>query len=776
VQRLQGEIVVYQIRKHHHEVPKWGGLGITEAGKSFVRENMHAPRSINHITGKIMDLAPDQRRYYMGNKSSKEEIREAIRGYLRTARRQIAKKSGADFVLISEENVGDTLEQLKSFLKSHEKSQDEFIAKSNTLVRAQNISEQATMIEHVTILSHDVVHSKDGMWTYIVMAHLDTVKIVDKSIQLAKNRDRQGIQLEIDGTATVFDDNDRILLVIGTSDANRNFHAIVYVIVNTENGQVCDEALRVVCALYIARGGLVMRVLRDGGKALSWAIKNNCLAEASCLSHMARGTFSRDGKHGSGTKAALPVYLQKKGCPQWEIDMMVTFLLSFCHLPTIEEYGTARSLLMIYVVEQDYKLTRDKKVKNHVFKEYFPENPHFGCIHSEGEVWSTNGLEKSWDHLKNDIKDMQKRMGHTVIQSLIRFIGQKGGEKMKNGKEMEFADRQRDKIENWMTIQRYATDLPKQYGEAFYFCNSCRTCIEPQTLFGSLATVDEYRKKYGGGITVMIPAQHHVENCYVDCLLRYISPEKEGHGGGSEPRTDHVTLKVMKRYENHQILKKAVEVQICKDVKEDSTDVLRSDLNVVTYLLRRAQRNESARRTVFVGRKIQQMNELEVLGEGNNVGELLDDDIKFTKPDVTHFERKKKGSSPRKKKMKTGPDERSQSGIGKQHKESLQKKNRLGHFRKVFIDFAKKRVKCTCEGYRRNGICMESRLYGLIFFEILPPDNCILSVTRGWMNIRHELQKRLYFNTTWSNRRCNLLHPVLSCAKGKCDCISRSEI
>ena len=54
VQRLQGEIGVY----HQHEVPKWGGLGITEAGKSFVRENMHAPRSINHVTGKIMDLAP----------------------------------------------------------------------------------------------------------------------------------------------------------------------------------------------------------------------------------------------------------------------------------------------------------------------------------------------------------------------------------------------------------------------------------------------------------------------------------------------------------------------------------------------------------------------------------------------------------------------------------------------------------------------------------------------------------------------------------------------
>ena len=73
---------------------------------------------------------------------------------------------------------------------------------------------------------------------------------------------------------------------------------------------------------------------------------------------------------------------------------------------------------------------------------------------------------------------------------------------------------------------------------------------------------------------------------------------------------------------------------------------------------------------------------------------------KFTKPDVTHFERKTKGYSPRKKKMKTGPDERPQSGIGKQHKESLKKKMGLGqHFRKAFIDFATKMVKCTCEGY-----------------------------------------------------------------------------
>ena len=66
---------------------------------------------------------------------------------------------------------------------------------------------------------------------------------------------------------------------------------------------------------------------------------------------------------------------------------------------------------------------------------------------------------------------------------------------MKNGKEIEFAENPCDKLENWMTTQRYATDLPKQYGEAFYFCNSCRTCIEPQILlFGTfLATVDDYR-------------------------------------------------------------------------------------------------------------------------------------------------------------------------------------------------------------------------------------------------------------------------------------------
>ena len=60
---------------------------------------------------------------------------------------------------------------------------------------------------------------------------------MDRSINLMRHRDRQGVQLEIDGTASAFDGNDRILLLIGTSDANRKFHAIVYVIVNTENGR-----------------------------------------------------------------------------------------------------------------------------------------------------------------------------------------------------------------------------------------------------------------------------------------------------------------------------------------------------------------------------------------------------------------------------------------------------------------------------------------------------------------------------------------------------------
>ena len=57
---------------------------------------------------------------------------------------------------------------------------------------------------------------------------------------------------------------------------------------------------------------------------------------------------------------------------------------------------------------------------------------------------------------------------------------------------------------------------------------------------------------------MLIPAQHHVENCYIDCLLRYISPGKEDQGEGSEAGTDNVTLKEMKRYENHEMLKKAV--------------------------------------------------------------------------------------------------------------------------------------------------------------------------------------------------------------------------
>ena len=776
VQRLQGEIVIYQIHKHKHEVPKRGGRGIPEGGKLFVKENMHGSRSINHITSKIMDFPPDQRKYYVGSKSSKEEVRESIRGYIRTAKRNIAKMGGSDS-LLSEENVGGTLEELKAFLKCHEKSQDEFVMSSDILAgRESHTIQEATMRERITILSHDVGQNEDGRWTYIVIAHLDTMKIVDRSINLMRHRDRQGVQLEINGTASIFDGNDRILLVIGTSDANRKFHAIVYVIVNTENGEVCDEALRVVCALYVSRGGQVMRVLRDGGKALAWAIKNNLLAEASCLSHMARGTYSRDGKHGSGTKAALPVYLKKKGCPQWEIDMMVVFLLVFCHLPMVEEYRNARSLLMMYVVGEDYTLARDEKVKNHVFKEYFPPNPHFGCIHQEGEVWSTNGLEKSWDHLKKEIKDIQTRMGHTVIQSVIRFFSQKGGETVKNGKVVEFAEKPRDNIEDWMKIEKYSEELPKHYGEAFYFCNSCRTCINPQILFHTMESVDEYRRTYGDRIMVLIPASHYLENCYVDCLLRYISAGKDGQGEGNGAGTDHVSSKEMKRYEKHPILRKAIEIQLCKDVQEDSINILKTDLNVVNYLLRRAQRNEHVRRTRFVGQTIKRIDDLDELGGGEDTQQQkLLGDIQFIEPDATHFERKKRVSSPRKKKVKTIDDEKSQSALGQQHKASLQRQLGLGYFRKVYIDFGLKKVKCTCEEYRRNGICMESRLYGVLFFKTLPPDYCISTYTRGWMKIRDELQKSLYMRTTWSNKRCDILHEASSCTKGKCGCVTRSE-
>ena len=42
------------------------------------------------------------------------------------------------------------------------------------------------------------------------------------------------------------------------------------------------------------------------------------------------------------------------------------------------------------------------------------------------------------------------------------------------------------------------------------------------------------------------------------------------------------------------------------------------------------------------------------------------------------------------------------------------------------------RVRCTCEDYRRYGICEESRLYGLLFLQKLPTDDCIAGVSTDW--------------------------------------------
>ena len=233
----------------------------------------------------------------------------------------------------------------------------------------------------------------------------------------------------------------------------------------------------------------------------------------------------------------------------------------------------------------------------------------------------------------------------------------------------------------------------------------------------------------------------------------------------------------MKKYEKHPALRKAIEIRLCKDVQEDSVNILKTDLNVVNYLLRRAQRNEHVRRTKFVGQTIKRIDDLDELGGGEDTQkQTLWGDIQFIEPDATHFERKKRVSSPRKKKVKTISDEKSQSALGQQHKASLQRKLGLGYFRKVYIDFRLKKVKCTCEEYRRNGICIESRLYGVLFFKMLPPDYCISTHTQGWMKIRDELQKRLYMHTTWSDKQCDILHEASSCTKGKCGCITRSEL
>ena len=54
-----------------------------------------------------------------------------------------------------------------------------------------------------------------------------------------------------------------------------------------------------------------------------------------------------------------------------------------------------------------------EEVMQHLFGHYFAVDLKWAYIHEDGEVHSTNGLEKGWDVLRNEVNHLQQTSGCT---------------------------------------------------------------------------------------------------------------------------------------------------------------------------------------------------------------------------------------------------------------------------------------------------------------------------------------------------------------------------
>ena len=67
----------------------------------------------------------------------------------------------------------------------------------------------------------------------------------------------------------------------------------------------------------------------------------------------------------------------------------------------------------------------------------------------------------------------------------------------------------------------------------------------------------------------------------------------------------------------------------------------------------------------------------------------------------------------------------------------------LGRFCRVHLTFTGRRrgrhVQCTCEVYRKQRTCDESKIFGLVFFDAIPPVHCMGHICKGWDKIGYKI-------------------------------------
>ncbi|GFH50796.1 predicted protein [Chaetoceros tenuissimus] len=408
--------------------------------------------------------------------------------------------------------IGSSMESLINYINSDGRKMEVDKFASITSKELEEMSKEE--LDKIIILDTDIGENEDHSYKYIIWSTKRNLIIIDDIIEMSKTR-LVGIQFESDFAHDIV--NSYQVGNLGVSDLSKRYHALIWAISVTENQTVASKMTKLIVTILKKRrhiphkkpfGKSCMtrdKELSDGSLALKAAVeKTDGVDHALCLSHMLRCNYSKSGKgHGSGTKGSCLRYLKSKGVREEDIGTICAVFLLIRFISTEMEWKQLRPLWERECMELlQYLDSKLEEVMDHLFGHYFAFDLKWAYIHEDGEVHSTNGLEKGWDVLRGEVDHLQKNdlltKNDSRLSSLLTATSQ-WNHRLHN---KPFVKAPLQHKCDWDAINEFRLEFP------FELCLSVCYSLDSQELVTSFE-VDDDRHSY----VFYFPSEAIIERC-----------------------------------------------------------------------------------------------------------------------------------------------------------------------------------------------------------------------------------------------------------------------
>ena len=288
-------------------------------------------------------------------------------------------------------------------------------------------------------------------------------------------------------------------------------------------------------------------------------------------------------------------------------------------------------------------------------------------------------------------------------------------------------------LEDWNAVAKCNDQLPGQYRYSIYYKDG--KLSPPHEVFA--------RSKYPDTLTIYVPSASYL-------IDQKSAAEKEFLQSRNPTQVTNFIDNISgSGFSTNNIpLRNLVEKYICVDLKEEIAARLPGE-NLIEYLKRRGQRCSNAVELTHHNRTVSHIRNIEKDEDRKAFESTLEREKWETTPSACNIS--EPNSCNKTLEVELEPDNSVAVALENVQVNSLTIKKRkrhpleargLGRFCRVQLTFTGRRkghVTCTCEMFRRQRTCDESKMFGLVFFDMFPPVQCMGHICKGWDKIGYKI-------------------------------------